>query len=101
LEGMAIIFLLAGRPVSAARMLGGAEAAREKLDLAGLEFELELRAGAVALVQEVLEPEVFVSEHELGRTWALEETIGVALAEAAAVALDSRAAPERHAMVSL
>ena len=82
-------------------MLGGAEVAREKLELPGLEIELELRAGAVALVEEALEPEVFVAECERGRTWTLEQTIEFGLAEAAIVALESAHTPGRNAMVSL
>lgn len=85
LEGMASIFTLDGRPVSAARMLGGAEVAREKLDLPGLAFEMALREGVVTRVSEVLGPEVFAVEHELGRTWSLEETIEFGAAEAAAI----------------
>jgi tetratricopeptide (TPR) repeat protein len=102
LEGMASIFALAGHPASAARMLGGAEVAREKLELPGLEIELALRAGAEALVEESLEPEVYRAECERGRTWTLEETIEFGLAEAASLpGLDLREAPERDAMVSV
>lgn len=102
LEGMASIFVLAGRPVSAARILGGAGVAREKLDLPGLEFEMALREGAVSLVEEALEPEVFVAECERGRTWTLEETIQFGLAEAAIVpSLELRNTRERNAMASL
>lgn len=102
LEGMASIFALAGQPASAARVLGGAEVAREKLELPGLEIELALREGAVALVEESLEPEVLVTEYERGRTWTLEETIEFGLAEAAILpGLDLRDPPERNALVSL
>ena len=102
LEGMASIFALVGHPESAARMLGGAAVAREKLELPGLEIELELRSGAEALVAASLEPESYAEQCERGRTWTLEETIEFGLAEAAIVpGLDLCEAPERQAMVSV
>lgn len=102
LEGMASIFALVGHPEAAARMLGGAQVAREKLELPGLEIELELRAGAEALVEQSLETERYVAECERGRTWTLEETIEFGLAEAAILpGLGRCDASERHALVSI
>ncbi len=102
LEGMASIFVLGGRPESAARMLGGAAVAREKLELPGLEIELELRAGAERLVEEALDAETYRTECERGRTWTLEETIEFGLAEAAGLPVIDRCdAPERDAVLSV
>ena len=78
LEGMASLFALLGRPESGARLLGGSEAAREKLELPGLEIEVALLAGSVALVEGGLEPDVVAAERAVGRGWTLDETINFA-----------------------
>ena len=81
LEGMASLFALFGRPESAARLLGASEAAREKLELPGLEIEIALLAGSVALVEGALEPDAVAAERTVGRGWTLDETIEFALTE--------------------
>ena len=102
LEGMASIIALDGHPESAARMLGGAEAAREKLELPGLEIEQELRAGAEALVAGMLDSETYRAECERGRAWTLEQTIEFGLVEAAIPPeLDSSDPLARDAAVSV
>jgi predicted ATPase/class 3 adenylate cyclase len=97
LEGMASLFALLGRPESGARLLGASEAAREKLELPGLEIEIELLAGSVALVEGALGPEAVATERRVGRGWTLDETIEFALTESVDLVpvLDLRTDAER------
>ncbi len=83
LEGMASVFALLGRPESAARLLGASEATREKLELPGLDIEVALLAGAVALVEGALHADVVAAERAVGRRWTLDETVAFAATESA------------------
>ncbi|MGI9622807.1 MAG: hypothetical protein ACR2PK_08230, partial [Acidimicrobiales bacterium] len=61
---------------------GASEAAREKLDLPGLDIEIALLAGAVELVEAALDADSAAAERTVGRGWTLDETIEFALTQA-------------------